>query len=789
MAAGASGDTPGIFSALADPLLERPSVCPRQRRSLGVCWDPTLVGYIRLLSESLAQLSLAAFDKVVTATSGFRLRPGQHAMAECVAQTLARADLGEHASPTKAIAVIQAGTGVGKSAAYASTAIALALERKTRVLISTATVALQEQLMTKDLPALARTMDQPFVFALAKGRGRYVCKLKLERLVGSGAASDPLFDADDEVPTAPTSRFASPLSEEAREERRMQLFDTMASSLATGSWDGDRDSLAETPDARDWSTVAAERHTCTVRHCPRFRDCSYYQARTKLSEANVIVANHDLVLASLGMKTLPDLDNCLVIFDEGHHLPAVALDQFSSAMDMSNLRWLDKLPKILQEVSSKLQVELSEDVNTVTSQLKGALTTLARLAMYLVWAHTGQFAAGPPQGKSAPTGGSDPHSGGAWGPGSAQGEGQDGTLRFANGVLPEVLTDPVTQIHAQAAGLSKALEALGVEVKAVAKEDPSQALLCAQLYAKLGALAPRLSSVVSTANLLLEHGAQPLAKWLQADSEHGYLTMTAHACPIVPGDLLRQFLWSQVRGAVVTSASLTSCGSFDFFLNEAGLINNPNVQALEVASPFDYATQGTLTVVHTRADPKQADAYTREMVGELLLDLAEVEHGALVLFTSRAQMRLATEALGTGLQQVVLVQGTQSRTRLLASHAARVEAGLPSVIFGMQSFGEGLDLPGTLCETVFITKLPFAPPSDPVDEARAEWLRSVGRDPFNELVIPATGIKLLQWTGRAIRTEDDRARVICYDKRLIQQAYGRRMLAGLPPYRVEQRGN
>jgi ATP-dependent DNA helicase DinG len=113
---------------------------------------------------------------------------------------------------------------------------------------------------------------------------------------------------------------------------------------------------------------------------------------------------------------------------------------------------------------------------------------------------------------------------------------------------------------------------------------------------------------------------------------------------------------------------------------------------------------------------------------------------------------------------------------------------MPSVLFGLQSFGEGLDLPGALCETVFIAKLPFAPPSEPVDEARAEWLRSVGRDPFNELVIPATGIKLLQWTGRAIRTEEDRAEVICYDKRLTLQAYGRRMLAGLPPYRLETRG-
>lgn len=137
--------------------------------------------------------------------------------------------------------------------------------------------------------------------------------------------------------------------------------------------------------------------------------------------------------------------------------------------------------------------------------------------------------------------------------------------------------------------------------------------------------------------------------------------------------------------------------------------------------------------------------------------------------------------------EVVLVQGTQSRMHLLDVHVARLKPGLRSVVFGMQSFGEGLDLPGALCETVFITKLPFAPPSDPVDEARAEWLRSVGRDPFNELVIPATGIKLLQWTGRAIRTEDDHAAVICYDKRLVQTPYGRRMLNGLPPYQVEQR--
>jgi ATP-dependent DNA helicase DinG len=380
--------------------------------------------------------------------------------------------------------------------------------------------------------------------------------------------------------------------------------------------------------------------------------------------------------------------------------------------------------------------------------------------MDMVWAHTGR---------------------------NARGEGNDGTLRFAMGQLPEVLRDPVTQIHAQASGLSKALEALGVDVKAIAKDDPNQAVLCAQLYAQLGGLAPRLGSLVATSNLLLEHGEQPLAKWLQAESESSFLTMTAHACPIVPGDLLRQFLWSQVRGAIVTSASLTSCGSFDYFLKEAGLSNKPYVTALEVASPFNYSTQGSLTVVHTRAEPKQADAYTAEMVTALMDDIEQVKRGALVLFTSRAQMRAATDALPGHLMDMVLVQGTQSRARLLAAHAERVESGMPSVLFGLQSFGEGLDLPGALCETVFIAKLPFAPPSDPVDEARAEWLKSVGRDPFNELVIPATGVKLLQWTGRAIRTEEDRAQVICYDKRLTQTSYGKRMLAGLPAYKLGMR--
>ena len=147
----------------------------------------------------------------------------------------------------------------------------------------------------------------------------------------------------------------------------------------------------------------------------------------------------------------------------------------------------------------------------------------------------------------------------------------------------------------------------------------------------------------------------------------------------------------------------------------------------------------------------------------------------------------AIDALPTTMRSQVLVQTAMPRAMLLADHRQRVEQGLPSIIFGMQSFGEGLDLPGALCESLFITKLPFAPPDDPVGESRAEWLRTSGRNPFNELVVPATAIRLAQWVGRAIRTEEDRAHVYCYDKRLVRTGYGQRLLQGLPPFTLARR--
>ncbi|MCZ2105851.1 MAG: ATP-dependent DNA helicase DinG [Burkholderiales bacterium] len=716
-------------------------------------------------TSAWATHALQAFDNVVAAQAHLRPRAGQREMAAQVAHTFAHAHLGkptegEDSPPNTAvapsIAVIQAGTGVGKSLAYSAPAIAMALQRGTRVMISTATVALQEQLVNKDLPALAAHLGQPFRYALAKGRGRFVCQLKLERLVGSSdlypEEADDLFG--ETLPTKPVAQ--------AERQAQQQFYASMAEALAQGRWDGDRDSLDTPPAPEAWSPVAAEGSSCTGRHCPAFQSCSYYERRKELVAAQVIVVNHDLLLSSLGARLLPELDNCLLVLDEAHHLPATALAQFANSMDLSRLQWLDKLTSRALRIGQLLEVEEIADIPQHSSGLRQAMGQLAQAAM----AQYGETLKSPEA---------------RFGPASA---------RIPRGVLPEALLPPLEAVLAHSTGLLDVLRAIAKALRSTIKETPDEAPRLAALYAQLGSLAPRLEAVFATTELLLHTpapGQAPAAKWFTLEMDGEWIALQAHASPILPGSTLRQHLWSQVRGAVLTSATLTSCGSFDFFLREVGLHDLPTLATLEVASPFDYPSQGVLWAHHTQADPKHAGPFTQEMVHTLLHDLASVQTGALVLFTSKEQMRQAVDALPSALRSKVLVQNTMPRFALLNKHREQVEAGQASIIFGMQSFGEGLDLPGALCASLFITKLPFAPPDDPVGEARAEWLRSSGRNPFTDLVVPATAIRLAQWVGRAIRTEHDQAQVYCYDRRLCVTSYGQQIQKSLPDFSFQQR--
>jgi ATP-dependent DNA helicase DinG len=728
-------------------------------------------------STEWTQAGLQAFDGVVQSTEGLRGRAGQRGMAEAVAQAFGQAQLGkvedEDAGPARAIAVIQAGTGVGKSLAYSVPAIAIALARGTRVLISTATVALQEQLVHKDMPQLAARMEQPFAFALAKGRGRYACKLKLERLASGASAED-----DDAIPddllAAEAAEQRQGRHAQHQAEARMQFYASMADALATGQWDGDRDQLPTPPEPEMWGPVAAEASSCTGKYCPLFSQCTYFERRKAQVAAQVIVANHDLLLSSIGARLLPDLDNCLLVIDEAHHLPSTALAQFACEMDLSRLSWIDRLASRALRIGQLVEVEEIADIPQHAARLRTALADLARLVLDVY----GEPLRAPGRGTTG-------------GPGNRlAAAGQPARARVAGGRLPEALGEPLAQAAHHAGGFLDALRAIAKALRAAMRDTPDEARRLSQLYAQVGSLAPRLEGVHACTQLLLQdapEGAVPAAKWFTLAVEGDFLVVRAHASPVLPGATLRHHLWSAVRGAVLTSATLTGCGQFDFFLREAGLHGDAAVRTLEVASPFDYARQGTLVASETQADPRDAQAYTAEMVEALLSDLALVEAGALVLFTSREQMRQAVDQLPTALRATVLVQNQWPRQQLLAQHRERVAQGQPSIIFGMQSFGEGLDLPGSLCESLFITKLPFAPPDDPVGEARAEWLRGAGRDPFSELVVPATAIRLAQWVGRAIRTEEDLAHVYCYDRRLVRTGYGQRLLQGLPPFALQRR--
>lgn len=714
-------------------------------------------------TSAWAAHALQAFDGIVAAQPHLRPRAGQREMAAQVARTFAAAPLGKEAEAEEggttiaaAIAVIQAGTGVGKSLAYSAPAIAMALQRGTRVVISTATVALQEQLVNKDLPALEQHLGQPFRYALAKGRGRFVCQLKLDRLVGS---ADLYAEEVDDL-------FGETLQKkpagQAERQAQQQFYASMADALAKGRWDGDRDSLETPPAPEAWAPVAAEGSSCTGRHCPAFQNCSYYTRRKDLVAAQVIVVNHDLLLSSLGARLLPELDNCLLVLDEAHHLPATALAQFACTMDLSRLQWLDKLTSRALRIGQLLEVEEIADIPQHSSGLRQQMGQLAQAVM----AQYGETLKSPET---------------RFGPASA---------RVPRGMLPEALLPPLEAVLAHSTGLLEVLRAIAKALRSTIKDNPEEAPRLAALYAQLGSLAPRLEAVYATTELLLQpHTPEtaPAAKWFTLEMDGEWIALQAHASPILPGSTLRQHLWSQVRGAVLTSATLASCGSFDFFLREAGLYESPGLTTLAVASPFNYAEQGVLWAHHTQADPKHAGPFTEEMVRTLLHDLAQVEAGALVLFTSREQMRQAVDALPGALRSRVLVQNTMPRATLLATHQTRVENGQASIIFGMQSFGEGLDLPGALCAALFITKLPFAPPDDPVGEARAEWLRSSGRNPFNDLVVPATAIRLAQWVGRAIRTEHDHAQVYCYDRRLCVTSYGQQIQKSLPAFVFEQR--
>ncbi|MBN8505264.1 MAG: ATP-dependent DNA helicase DinG [Burkholderiales bacterium] len=701
------------------------------------------------MNESLAAL----YDALIAAIPGSTPREGQRRMLQAIGEQLAEARF-EPDAPLRAL-VLEAGTGVGKTRAYLAAGLTLARERGVKLVVATSTVALQEQVIHKDLPELSAALEVPPTVALLKGRGRYACPVRMAQALGQGdgqnGGQEPL-----DFPLTPGAG---------------ERLATLQRRLRQGDWNGERDSLAPA-DLEHWSAIAAERGACTARHCPQFNACPYFDAKRAASKAEILVANHDLVLASLrsDASSLPSGDRALYVFDEAHHLPATALHHFACEATLTERRWLQRLEKALLAAATGLRYP-GKNFDGCTALLVQSLDELTRALMQVYGPEAiGQMGEQAEADEPPPMGAV-----GASAPAPTR-------IRLPDGRWPEQLV-PIWQdlaqaaerLHSQAAELSAWMR----ELRA-ADEDLAEPL--ALYTADIGPPHRRLAELLDLARLMLTDGEPPPAKWLDFDVQGEHLRLQAKACPVSGAAVLRQHLWSRLRGAVLTSATLRALGRFDFFLRESGLANEDGVQALAVDSPFDHAHQGRFEVVETRASPKAPQAHTAEVATLLQDDLLAVEHGALLLCSSWVQLRALVAAMPPALRRQMRVQGEAPREQLLREHRAAVAAGERAVLVGLQSFGEGLDLPGRECEWVFLPKLPFLMPADPVMEARAEWLQAQGRNPFLEIVVPATGVRLNQWAGRGIRSETDRATIVCYDGRLSQTAFGRQLLAGLPPF-------
>lgn len=681
-------------------------------------------------------------------------RYGQRLMIAEIARTLGGIvmdDEGKRQNDTH-VCVLEAGTGTGKTLAYLLAALPIAKAQGKRLVVSTATIALQEQVLGHDLPTLAQHSGIAFRYALAKGRGRYVCVARLDQAL-EGSDPNPSMSLFEQELVATSSDFS-------------QLASDMATAYGQGEWEGDRDSWPTTIEDATWRRLTVDHRQCTGRRCGHFGACAFFRSRRELEEADVIVANHDLVLADLalgGGAILPDPADCIFVFDEGHHLPDKALSHFAHRFAVHGcLRWLKTLKSSLTELHQALAIQPA---------VRQLLTKLPEMLHALEPALQEVFALGH-QLAERPNGLGD--------------EEAFKQARFAKGQTPEALREQAGQLMKMFAELSRSLESIADILRESLDPDKQTGLDREQaeswlpLVALLHGRALEAFALWEAVSAVDPNDAPPCARWVTLSRVGGEPEVEFSASPVSAAHTLAKHLWGRCHGAVVTSATLTALGRFERLQERAGLAGRYRYQALP--SPFDYAN-AVLSVPQAATDPSNREAHEQAII-DFVIKLADRE-AALVLFSSRAQLRAVEKALPDAVKARVLAQDALPKRELLERHRASVDRGEGSVIFGLASFAEGIDLPGEYLTHVVITRLPFAVPDDPVGATLAEWIESQGGNPFMRISVPDASIKLVQACGRLIRKESDSGRITLLDRRVLTRRYGKALLDALPPFRRE----
>lgn len=669
-------------------------------------------------------------------------RYGQRVMIAEIAKALGGVKTGDKGERTndQGIVVVEAGTGTGKTLAYLLASLPIAIEQEKKLLVSTATIALQEQILDKDLPNLQETISLPFKFALAKGRGRYLCLLKLDQALEQLSGILSTIDLFEKTP----------------EEADRELYEKMLGLYASGRWDGDRDRWEDEISDVQWGHMTATHRECSNRRCQHFSNCAFYKARSSMEDADIIVANHDLVLADLslgGGAVLPAPEKTIYVFDEGHHLADKALNHFRMEVGVRAQRqWLKQLEKGLEQfvAATALPPSILHSLQEAPAQTRDLVNWLN-----LLWPLLQDIL------------------------------GDRERVRFEFGRIPENLRDVLNNIKAPLQPLLQCLDKLCdmLQQSLDPKADGEFSREIAEGWqAPMGMMLQRAEALWEAVTWLAaeeKEGELPVARWIARTAFGEDFDIRMSASPIAVADQLRRNLWWRCHGAVVTSATLTALNSFHNLAWETGL---PDwVGYHRVASPFDYPNLGQLEVVQLASDPK-SEGFQGDVETWMRANI-NLELGTLVLFSSRAQLEATRETFVKPWWDQLLCQGFLPKSEIVRRHKERLDQGKGSVIFGLASFAEGIDLPGDYLTHVVIVKIPFAVPDDPIQAATSEWLESKGRNPFMDLTLPAASIRLVQACGRLIRKETDSGRVSILDKRLVSHRYGRLLLDSLPPLR------
>ena len=668
---------------------------------------------------------------------GFKPRWGQRQMIADIARALTSSD--------NRLSVVEAGTGTGKTVAYCLAVIPIAKALDKRLVIATATVALQEQVVLRDLPDLQRHGQLDFTFTLAKGRARYVCLKRLEDRIA--------FNADLEG-----QLFDPPNAADLTIYRRLQ------SAFGKGSWDGERDSWAEGVAQSVWMPITNDRAGCRASRCSYYHQCPFFRARREAAEADVVVANHDLVLADTslgGGVVLPPLNETIFVLDEAHHLPEKTREHFTASVRLrASTEWLTQVASSLDTMARRFQQprEVAHAANRLSGEAGDLEQLLANMELLVRDLPFPEAATGQ------------------------RGERRQ-VHRFPLGEVPPPITDLAAPLGkafgAVASILNELLDALEQVVEGSLDWDNAE-----QVEAWLPIIAQLAGRAVAGGTLFSDYAAaeDTAVRWVARLAFDSFDEWELTTAPLDSGRILQETLWENCYAAVATSATLCGLGNFEHFMASAGI--TADAHQLRIRSPFDFPRLAVFSVPAMHSEPRDSDRHTEE-IAALLPYLLALERSALVLFTSWRQFNAVVDSLPPDIREHCQVQDTASKQHLLNAHRQAIDASVQSYLFGLASFAEGVDLPGDYCRHVILAKLPFTAPDDPVDEALSEWLQSQGRNPFMERALPAASLRLVQACGRLIRHETDGGRITLLDRRIVTKRYGEALLDSLPPYRRE----